>query len=118
VSLLKKRAGNFQIALKTFLTCFLALYGVLFLNEEEAAFSNYRLWESIGFVIAYIYANYLRINVKLIVISCVLGIGMIGYYIIEYKIFKNTDNFDLATKEETSTEECGQVDKKKEVNKY
>ena len=25
-----------------------ALYGVLFANDEEAAFSNYRLWESLG----------------------------------------------------------------------
>ena len=28
-----------------------ALYGVLFANNEEAAFSNYRLWESLGFVL-------------------------------------------------------------------
>ena len=31
-----------------------ALYGVLFASEEEAAFSNYRLWESFGFFIAFI----------------------------------------------------------------
>ena len=33
---------------------FAALYGVLFENDEEAAFSNYRLWESAGFIIAFI----------------------------------------------------------------
>ncbi len=31
-----------------------ALYGVLFESDEEAAFSNYRLWESLGFIFAYI----------------------------------------------------------------
>ena len=31
-----------------------ALYGVLFSNEEEAAFSNYRLWESFGFFLGFI----------------------------------------------------------------
>ena len=31
-----------------------ALYGVLFASDEEAAFSNYRLWESMGFLLAFI----------------------------------------------------------------
>ena len=31
-----------------------ALYGTLFASNEEAAFSNYRMWESFGFVIAFI----------------------------------------------------------------
>ena len=31
-----------------------ALYGVLFASKEEAAFSNYRLWESIGFIVAFV----------------------------------------------------------------
>merc|ERR1711971_1372010 len=39
-----------------------ALYGCLFANDEEAAFSNYRLWESMGFLV----------------------LGMAGYFIVEY----------------------------------
>ncbi len=31
-----------------------ALYGVLFAKNEEAAFSNYRLWESLGFLFAFL----------------------------------------------------------------
>ena len=31
-----------------------ALYGVLFADSEEAAFSNYRLWESAGFIFTFI----------------------------------------------------------------
>ena len=33
------------------------LYGTLFRRNKEAAFSNYRLWESLGFVIAYAYST-------------------------------------------------------------
>ena len=31
-----------------------ALYGVVFANSEEAAFSNYRLWESMGFLFSFL----------------------------------------------------------------
>jgi hypothetical protein len=44
---------------------FPALYGVVFPNEEAAAFSNYRLWESLGFVVAYIYGNRICVDAKL-----------------------------------------------------
>ena len=69
---------------------FVALYGTLFMNEEEAAFSNYRLWESLGFVIAYILSWNFKNYTKLIILSVVLGIGMIGYFIIECKISQNS----------------------------
>ena len=69
---------------------FAAFYGTLFMNEEEAAFSNYRLWESFGFVIAYILSWNFKNYTKLIILSVVLGIGMIGYFIIECKISQNS----------------------------
>ena len=31
-----------------------ALYGNIFASDEEAAFSNYRLWESLGFLVAFV----------------------------------------------------------------
>jgi hypothetical protein len=31
-----------------------ALYGVLFAKNEEAAFSNYKLWESTGYLFSFI----------------------------------------------------------------
>jgi hypothetical protein len=34
-----------------FIVYSLAFYGCLFPNESEAAFSNYRLWESVGIAI-------------------------------------------------------------------
>ena len=39
-----------------------AFYGVIFPAQEEAAFSNYRLWESLGYAIAFAYSGYLNIK--------------------------------------------------------
>ena len=60
------------------------MYGVFFADNQEPAFSNYRLWESLGFVIAFAYANFLCIKVKLIILLVTLVISLIGYFIAEY----------------------------------
>lgn len=59
------------------------LYGTLFRRNKEAAFSNYRLWESAGFVIAYAYSTHLCARMKLYVMFAVLMIGVAGYCIVE-----------------------------------
>ncbi|XP_035717612.1 UNC93-like protein [Vespa mandarinia] len=59
------------------------LYGTLFRRNKEAAFSNYRLWESAGFVIAYAYSTHLCARMKLYVLLTVLMIGTMGYIIVE-----------------------------------
>ncbi|XP_049548985.1 UNC93-like protein [Anopheles darlingi] len=59
------------------------LYGALFRRNKEAAFSNYRLWESVGFVIAYAYSTALCARMKLYLLFGVLVCGMIGYTIVE-----------------------------------
>ncbi|XP_070169963.1 UNC93-like protein [Polyergus mexicanus] len=59
------------------------LYGTLFRRNKEAAFSNYRLWESAGFVIAYAYSTHLCARMKLYVMLTVLITGTIGYIIVE-----------------------------------
>ncbi|XP_044732674.1 UNC93-like protein [Chrysoperla carnea] len=59
------------------------LYGTLFRRNKEAAFSNYRLWESAGFVVAYAYSTHLCARMKLKVMFTVLVIGVIGYIIVE-----------------------------------
>merc|ERR1711881_45856 len=61
-----------------------ALYGVLFESDEEAAFSNYRLWESLGFIFAYILQTQVCIQAKLWVVLAVLIAGLGGYLTIEY----------------------------------
>ncbi|XP_017774065.1 PREDICTED: UNC93-like protein isoform X1 [Nicrophorus vespilloides] len=59
------------------------LYGTLFRRNKEAAFSNYRLWESSGFVIAYAYSNHLCARMKLYVMLAVLLLGVFMYIIVE-----------------------------------
>ncbi|XP_078046197.1 UNC93-like protein [Augochlora pura] len=59
------------------------LYGTLFRRNKEAAFSNYRLWESAGFVIAYAYSTHLCARMKLYVLLTVLIIGTMGYIVVE-----------------------------------
>lgn len=61
------------------------LYGLLFRRNKEAAFSNYRLWESAGFVIAYAYSTTLCARMKLYVLLGNLVIGVIGYIIVEVR---------------------------------
>ncbi|KAE8748708.1 hypothetical protein FOCC_FOCC004511, partial [Frankliniella occidentalis] len=60
------------------------LYGTLFRRNKEAAFSNYRLWESAGFVVAYAYSTHLCARMKLYVMLSVLLIGICGYIIVEF----------------------------------
>ena len=67
------------------------MYGVFFHDNQEPAFSNYRLWESLGFVLAFAYANFLCIRVKLIILLLVLTISMIGYILAEYINRKQVD---------------------------
>jgi len=61
---------------------------VLFNKSDAAAFSNYRLWESVGFVIAYNYASLIPVYAKLAVISACLVVGMIRYLAVEWIIHK------------------------------
>lgn len=63
----------------------IGLYGTLFRRNKEAAFSNFRLWESAGFVIAYAYSTTLCARMKLYVLIAVLAIGMICYIIVEIR---------------------------------
>ncbi|VDI65284.1 Hypothetical predicted protein [Mytilus galloprovincialis] len=60
-----------------------ALYGYLFTNNTEAAFSNYRLWESLGFIMAFAWSGFLVTKVKLGLCFGFLTVGMIFYTITE-----------------------------------
>lgn len=80
--------------------------GLLFPGKEEAAFSNFRLWESTGSVITYVYSPYLCTEIKLYILIGILCFGMIGYGMIEW--FKKTNgsipeskpDFELVTNNE------------------
>ncbi|KAJ8302834.1 hypothetical protein KUTeg_019230 [Tegillarca granosa] len=89
------RSTNIYVALDTrsgqnFLTpVFSALYGYLFTDKSEAAFSNYRLLESIGFIVAFAYGDFLVVRYKLYICLAVLIVGMLGYTCVEIMDRKN-----------------------------
>ncbi|KAI9547294.1 Protein unc-93 A [Dissostichus eleginoides] len=61
-----------------------ALYGILFSQHKEAAFANYRMWESLGFVIAFAYSTFLCLETKLYILLSVLVLTVFTYPIVEY----------------------------------
>ncbi|KXJ84175.1 hypothetical protein RP20_CCG018066 [Aedes albopictus] len=69
-----------------------ALSGILFPGNEEAAFSNFRLWEATGSVIMYATSPVLSTFTKLVGIMCVMLIGTVGYTtieVMEYRVKKS-----------------------------
>ncbi|XP_003419261.2 protein unc-93 homolog A isoform X2 [Loxodonta africana] len=60
-----------------------ALYGTLFEKNKEAAFANYRLWEALGFVIAFGYSTYLCVYTKLYILLGILIVTMVAYGTVE-----------------------------------
>ncbi|CAH2096007.1 unnamed protein product [Euphydryas editha] len=62
-----------------------AYYGILFPGREEAAFSNFRLWESVGYIIAYIISPYFRTSTKTYVLFVSMIVGVLFYFVVEYR---------------------------------
>ncbi|KAI4462348.1 unc-93 related [Holotrichia oblita] len=96
-------SGLWGIADAVWLVNINALSGILFPGEEEAAYSNFRLWESTGSAITYVYNPYLCTNVKIYLLLGLLLIGVTGYTIVEVsehrarlkEIGQNKGSFDL-----------------------
>ncbi|XP_046375465.1 protein unc-93 homolog A-like [Haliotis rufescens] len=73
-----------------------AFYGYLFTENTEAAFANYRLWESVGFIITYAYNDFLFTYIKLYVCIGVMCVGMAGYATTEMLVRrKRSESRDL-----------------------
>ena len=64
-------------------TKFSALHGSVFVKNQEAAFSNYRLFKSIGSLVAFGYANTISTAEKIYVCLGTLIVGIIGYILCE-----------------------------------
>ena len=84
-------AGIWGIADGVWLTQVNALYGFLFANDKEAAFSNYCLWESTGFLIAFILQTQVCIKAKLWILLASIVMGMAGYLMIEIREKSNKE---------------------------
>ncbi|XP_044732459.1 UNC93-like protein [Chrysoperla carnea] len=61
-----------------------ALSGILYPGNEEASYSNFRFWESVGSVSGYLLSAYLCTSIKIYLIMGLLFIGIVGYTIVEY----------------------------------
>lgn len=59
-----------------------AYYGILFRGKEEAAFSNFRLFESCGSVIAYSLSPIFCADTKLNAIFALMIVGIVGYVVL------------------------------------
>ncbi|XP_067098275.1 protein unc-93 homolog A-like [Osmerus mordax] len=66
-----------------------ALYGVLFPRDKEAAFANYRMWESLGFVIGFAYSNFICLDFKIYILLAMLVLTTVTYPIVEYHEWRN-----------------------------
>lgn len=63
---------------------FAALYSVIFpADRAPAAFSNYRLWESVGLLAAYITSSTLCVDDKISILLGFILLGMAGYTVVE-----------------------------------
>ncbi|KAL0882970.1 hypothetical protein ABMA27_016462 [Loxostege sticticalis] len=60
-------------------------YGILFPGREEAAFANFRLWESVGYIIAYVISPYARTSQKTYLMFAMMLVGVAMYFTVEYR---------------------------------
>ena len=71
---------------------------MLFPRDKEAAFANYRMWESLGFVIAFAYSTFICLETKLYILLAVLLLTVVSYPIVEYGEYKDP-TMPIETKE-------------------
>lgn len=72
-----------------------ALYGCFFHDNQEAAFSNYRLWESLGALVAFAYSKYLCVSVKLYLLMANLVFAFFLYLVAELVNKKQVESYAL-----------------------
>lgn len=60
-----------------------AMYGLLFRGREAAAYSNFSLWGSAGFIVTYSYSPHLCAVTKLAILAVVLFLSLMGFVVAE-----------------------------------
>ncbi|XP_053316258.1 protein unc-93 homolog A-like [Spea bombifrons] len=99
-------SGVWGVADAVWQTQISSLYGVLFEKNKEAAFANFSLWESVGFVIAFGYSSFLCVYMKLYILLCVVVLGIIMYAVVEYMEYVKTSAPVKEAPKETETPEA------------
>ncbi|XP_056422994.1 protein unc-93 homolog A-like [Hyla sarda] len=95
-------SGLWGIADAVWQTLLNGYYGILFEDNRDAAFANYLLWKSVGYVISFGYSSFLGIYVKLCILLATLLLGMLLYLIVEYIEFRKT-NIQVHSFKDTET---------------
>ncbi|CAF4185263.1 unnamed protein product [Rotaria sordida] len=65
-----------------------ALYGILFVNKEEAAYSNLWLGQNIGYFVVYLCGPSLRVQTIIILQLVYLTIALLGYFAVEIRQYR------------------------------
>ncbi|CAG0918284.1 unnamed protein product [Notodromas monacha] len=76
-------AGTYMLADSIWQTQINGLHGVLFHDNVEAAFSAYKVFESLGFIIAFLASPLLCVRIKLYSLLSVLTLGIACYGVLE-----------------------------------
>ncbi|XP_050080573.1 UNC93-like protein [Anopheles maculipalpis] len=81
-----------------------SLSGILFPGNEEAAFSNFRLWEACGSVIMYSASSFFPTFHKLLFVLGMMTVGAMGYGMIELMEYRakridSEKNFEVVSQE-------------------
>lgn len=79
-------SGVYGIGASVWWSQITAFYGVIFKENEEAAFSNFYFWSSLGFSVAYAYSDVLCTSTKLYILLTLLLISMALYVTVELNI--------------------------------
>lgn len=91
----KKKIPEFVFIKIHFNNIISALFGILFPGREEAAFSNFRLWESVGYIIAYVISPYLRTSSKAYLLATSMLVGVLLYFVVEFQMKKEREEKEI-----------------------
>ncbi|XP_015917447.1 UNC93-like protein [Parasteatoda tepidariorum] len=88
-------SGVYGIGASVWWSQIIALYGVIFKDNEEPAFSNFYFWSSLGFSTAYAYSNSLCTDIKIYILLSLLFIAITAYISVEVRFICKYKNHRL-----------------------
>lgn len=77
--------GIWGVADGIYLTQMYAFYGYVFKKNLAPGYSNYRLWESVGYVIAYAYTPYIKVLNSAVVLIVFVTLGLLGFAVVDVR---------------------------------
>jgi len=62
------------------------LFGILFIDKQEAAFASYRMFYATGCAVSFGYSFFLCVQTKVYILAAILTIALLMYSVIEMKV--------------------------------